>query len=49
LMCKESVCEDGFAAGHEDPRHLLPGTFKVEVTCSHSLNVSNSLCQSKIQ
>jgi len=47
-MCKESVCEDGFAAGNKDPRHLILGTFKAEVTCSHSLKVSNSSCQSKM-
>lgn len=48
-MCKESVCEDGFAADNKDLRHLLLSTFKVEVTCSHSLNVSKSSCQSKMQ
>ena len=48
-MYEESVCEDGFAAGHKDPLHLLPVTFQVEVTCSHTLKFSNSSCQSKMQ
>jgi len=29
LMCKESLCEDGFETHHKDPRHLLVGTFNL--------------------
>jgi hypothetical protein len=48
-MCKESACEEVFAACHKDSRLLLLGTFKVEVTCSHPLNFTITSSQSKMQ